>query len=48
MLYFDRIDVSRQTDVNKTSPSKKSDTINISYIIILSFNQMSATVVIIF
>ena len=25
MLYFDRIDVSRQTDVNKTSPSKKSD-----------------------
>ena len=33
MSYIDRIDVSERTDVDKTS--------GISYIIVLSFNQMS-------
>ena len=37
MQYFDKIDVSEEIDVNKTSESKECDLIKA-----LSFNQMSA------
>ena len=44
MLHYDRIYVSEGIDVNKTSVSKGCDACHncISWIIILSFNQMSA------
>ena len=44
MQYFDRIDFSQGTAVNKTSASKECDICHYWYflIIILTFNQMSA------
>ena len=44
MLYFDRIDFSEGSDVNKISTSKKGDICQYLYFLNkgLSFNQMSA------
>ena len=45
MLYFDRIDVSEENDVNKTKKNQKSVifvTISGSSITVLSYNQISA------
>ena len=44
MLYFDRIDFSEGSDVNKISTSKKGDIYQYLYFLNkgLSFNQMSA------
>ena len=45
MLYFDRTDVSPWIDANETIASKECIfvTIDISWILVLSFNQMFAT-----
>ena len=50
MLYFDRIDVSEGTDVNKPSASKECDICHTWYFLYysLSFNQMSAIDVMIY
>ena len=37
MLYYDRIDVSEGTDVNKTSASKECDVCHYWYFLIYSF-----------
>ena len=44
MLYFDRIEASEGTDVNKTSTSKKCDICHYCFFLkkVLSFDQMSA------
>ena len=42
MLYYDRIDVSKGIDVNKTSGSKECDVCHYWYFLNFSFNQMSA------
>ena len=49
MLYFDRIDISEGTDIDKISASKECDICCCwLFYIVLSFNQMSATDVIIY
>ena len=49
MLYFNRIDVSEVTDVNKTSASKECDICHDSdFLKVLSFNQMPAIDVMIY
>ena len=50
MLYYDRIDVSEGINVNKTRASRKCYIcqIGISYVVVLSFNQMSAIDVMIY
>ena len=50
MLYYDRIDVSEGIDANKTSASKQCDIYHycISWIIVLTFKQVSAIGVMIY
>ena len=49
MLYFDRIDVSEEIDLNKTNDQKSLIFVTgISLIIVLSFNQISAIDVMIY
>ena len=50
MLYYDRIDVSEGIDANKTSASKQCDIYYycISWIIVLTLNQVSAIGVMIY
>ena len=39
MLYFDKIDVSEEIDVDKTSASKECNICHYWYFIVLSFSQ---------
>ena len=50
MLYFNKIDVSDGTDVNKTREWKECETCHYCYFLkkVLSFNQISAKEVIIY
>ena len=41
MLYFDRIDVSEEIDVNKTSASKECDICHYWYLLNTGFNNAS-------
>ena len=50
MLYFDRIDVSERTDVNKSSAAKECDICHYWFFLNkgFNFNQMSAIDVVIY
>ena len=48
MLFYDRIDVSEETDVNKRNASKECDICHYWYFLNYSFNQMSGVGVMIY